>query len=82
MPFPCVDDARNLHYRIHLNLHIQSCIYIHERSRSMKFTTFKKVHRYNIPSDKGLYETDHICVKYLSSAWNQHLNKQDMYYPL
>ena len=34
----------------------------------MKFTTFKKVHRYNIPSDKGLYQADTICVKYLPNA--------------
>ena len=46
MPFPCVDDARNQHYRIYLNLHIHSRLYI---SRSMKFTSFEKVHRYNVP---------------------------------
>ena len=34
----------------------------------MKFTTCKKVHRYTVPSDKGLYQTDTICVKYLSNA--------------
>ena len=29
MPFPCVDDARNLHYRIHLNLYIHNRSYIY-----------------------------------------------------
>ena len=82
MPFPCVDDTRNLHYRIHLNLHIQSWIYIHEKWGFAEFASIKKVHRYNVPSDKGLYQTDPICVKYLSTEWNQYLNKHDMYYPL